>query len=247
MKLAGTVAIHGGDAYSPHRYQLHPLGARGFADNGDVFRYVYGGATTGTDFVAGYLYTATARVDHHQNIALSAAASVGDNVIKPTLGATAMTANQYDEGFVIFNDNSPEGEWYRIDHHGASSAGSEAVNIYIKPDLKTAGTTSSEVALVKNPFRIPAVSQLIAQRPVGIPVVDWDLSAYQQYGWLKTHGLAACIADTTGITVGYRATISDQVNGAVGVMSDWDAEPEVGWMEDAGTAGEFNPIYLTID
>jgi hypothetical protein len=248
MRLAGTVGLHGGDPYAPHRYQLHPLGARGYADNGDIFRYAYGGATDGTDYVAGYLYTATARVDNHQNITVAATTAVGDNSVTLDVGATALTANQYDEGFLIFNDNSPEGEWYKIDHHGTSSAGSEEVTFYVKPDLKTISTVdSSEAALVKNPWRIPAVSQLIAQRPCGIPVVDWDLSTYEQYGWLKTHGIAACIADTTGVTVGYKACISDQVNGAVGVYSDVDAEVVVGQMEDAGTATEFNPIYLTID
>ena len=43
--LTGNVQIHSGDVYTPHRYQMHPLGAVGQAENGDLYRYVYAGAT----------------------------------------------------------------------------------------------------------------------------------------------------------------------------------------------------------
>lgn len=239
--LTGPVTITGVDIYKQDATQQHPLGAIGVAENGDLYRYTWLAA----DVVAGKLLVSLAREDNHQNIALSAAVAVDDTLVKPTVGATAVDANEYDEGWLIFNDVSPEGEAYKIARHDAST-GSEAVNIYLARKLLTAGTTSSEVTLVRNPWNRPVISQLITERACGVTMSDWDVSA-AAYGWLKTRGMASVLVDTAGITVGYKATISDQVNGAVGLYSDVDAEFEVGQMMDAGTATEYNPIYLTID
>ena len=240
--LTGPVQLHGSDPYKQDAIQQHPLGALALAENGDLYRY----AKLAADVSAGYLLVSLSREDNHQNIALSATAAVGDTVVKPTVGATAVDANEYDEGWLIFNDVSPEGEIYKISSHDASTSGSEAINVYIARGLLTAATTSSEVTLVRNPWNSPAVSQLIAERPAGVTITDWDVSE-KPYGWIKTRGIAAVLADASGVTVGYKATISNETNGAVGVYSDVDAEFEVGQMMDAGTNGEFNPIYLTID
>jgi len=245
-QFGGNPVIFEGNPYDAHRHQRHQKGAKLIAANGDVWRYAYLGASTGTDIVAGYLYAAQAKNANHQNIALSAAASVGDTLVVPTLGATAVDANEYDEGTLVFNDNSPEGEWYTITHHEAAAL-STACDVYIKPALRTAATTSSEVTLVHNTWHIPAIGQLITNQAAGIPVRDFDVSLYQQYGWLKTRGVASVIVDTTAVTTGYVAAISDQVDGAVGVFSDVDAEVPVGQMIATGTATEFNPIYLYID
>ena len=175
----------------------------------------------------------------------SAVAAIGATLVIPTVGATAVDANEYDEGWLIFNDVSPEGEFYKVSSHEAN-AGSLATDVHITPGLKTAATTSSEVSLVRSPWNNPAISQLIAERAAGVAVQDWDVSV-ANFGWLKTHGMASVLVDTAGVTVGYVACISDQVNGAVGVKSDMDAEVPVGQMMATGTATEFNPIYLTID
>jgi hypothetical protein len=234
----------GVDVYHQTSDQKHQLGALGIAENGDCYRYTRI-ISTGTDLIAGNLIVALSREDNHQNKVLSAAASAGDTLVTPTLGATAVDANEYDEGWLFFNDVSPEGEAYKITTHEAN-AGSLATDVNLANPLLTAATTSSEVSLVRNPWNNPAISQLIAERPAGVAMTDWDVSV-ANFGWLKTKGMAACLADASGITVGYKATISDETNGAVGVYSDVDAEFEVGQMMDAGTNGEFNPIYLTID
>lgn len=240
--ITGPMFISEGDVYSQTNYQMHSLGALGIAENGDFYRY----AKLAADVSAGYLLVSLGREANHQNIALAAAAAVGATSIEVTVGATAVDANEYDEGWVVFSDNSPEGELYKIIKHDASAAGSEAVTIWLDRPLKTAATTSSEVALVRNPWNNPAVSQLIAERAAGVAIDDWDVSV-ANYGWLKTKGVAPVLMDTTGVTVGYICAISDQVNGAVGVKSDLDAEVSVGQAMQTGTAGEFNPVYLTID
>jgi hypothetical protein len=244
-RLTGPVTIGSLDVYSEEDTQMHPYGALGIAEHGDLYRYTRI-ISSGTDLVAGYLYVALTEEANHQNIALSAAVSVGDTEMKPTLGATAVDANEYDEGWLIFNDNSPEGEFYKIERHDTSTAGSEAISVHLERGIYTAGTTASEVELVRNPWNNPAVSQLIDERPAGVAVQDWDVSV-ANHGWLKTRGMAAVLADSTGVTKGYKACISDEDNGAVGVYSDVDGEVVVGQMMATGTDTEFNSIYLTID
>ncbi len=239
--LTGGIILAGNDPYVQDATQQHPLGALGMAENGDCYRY----AKLAADATAGKLLVSLGREANHQNIALSAAAAAGDKLLVPTVGATAVDANEYDEGWIVFSDVSPEGELYKIVKHDAST-GSEAVNFYVERGILTAATTSSEVALVRNPWNSPAVSQLIAERAAGVTISDWDVSE-AAYGWLKTRGVAACLVDTAGVTVGYKVTISDQVNGAVGLYSDVDAECVVGQAMQTGTATEFNPIYLSID
>lgn len=243
-RLTGPVILTGVDMYSEEDVQMHPLGALGIAENGDMYRYTRI-ISSGTDLIAGYLIVSLGRESNHQNVALSAAAAVGATLVIPTMGATAVDANEYDEGWLIFNDVSPEGEFYKVLSHEAN-AGSLATDIHLERGIKTAATTSSEVSLVRNPWNNPAISQLIAERPAGVAVQDWDVSV-ANFGWLKTKGMASTLVDATGATVGYKVTVSNETNGAVGLFSDVDAEPEVGWAMATHTATEFNPTFLTID
>jgi len=244
----GPIHIFEQDIYSPHRYQMHPLGAVAMAENGDLYRYVYAGATTGTDFVAGNLYVATAVVTAHQDMTVAVANAIGDKVVTLDLGAAAVTANQYDEGMLYFNDNSPEGEWYQIKSHATSAAGSAECEFTLARPLLTATVVdSSEATITKNPYRIPAISQLITEKAVGVAVRDWDLSAYEQYGWLKTRGRACVLIDANGTTAGYTVAISNATNGAVGATAGDQTEKIVGQMLDTGTADEFCPLDLCID
>lgn len=239
--LTGTPTIFSIDPYVSDSTQMHPLGAVGQAENGDKYRYTFLDA----DVSAGYLLVAPAKIANHVNAALSAAAAIGDDLVIPTLGATAIVANTYDEGWLIFNDVSPEGEYYKITHHEAN-AGGLATDVWIERGLYTAATTSSEVSLIKNPWNLPVVSQLIAERAAGVTVQDWDVSE-KPYGWLKTKGMAALLADSTGWTKGYRLAISNETNGAGGVSDAGATMVDIGQGIDTGTSGEFNAVWLSID
>ena len=240
MALTGGITLTSTDIYSNDSVRKHAIGALGMDKFGDCYRY----ARLASDVSAGYLVTSLGREANHQNIALSAAAAKGAYKVIPTVGATAVDADEYVGGYLCFNDNSPEGEWYRIVSHGTST-GSEAVTFYLERPLLTAATTSSEASLVRNPWMKPAVSQLIAERAAGVTVVDVDYSE-KPFTWLKTKGVAPVLADGT-ITVGFAVTISDATDGSVGLYSDVDAECVVGQMMQAGVSGEFNPVWLSID
>jgi hypothetical protein len=243
-RLTGPAVLSSLDPYEQEAVQMHSLGQLGFAENGDIYRYTRI-ISSGSDLIAGNLQVSLGREANHQNMALSAAAAVKATLVAPTAGATAVDANEYDEGWLVFSDVSPEGELYKVERH-ATSAGSLAFNVYLERGIRTAATTSSEVTLVRSPWNNPAISQLIAERAAGVAIDDWDVSV-ANFGWLKTRGVAACLTDSTAVTVGYVGAISDQVNGAIGVHSDDDAEVPICQAMQTGTAGEFNPYYFYID
>ena len=229
--------------YKQTNVQQHSLGTKAVSANGDIYRYTKINSTA-SDLIAGNLQVSLAREANHQNAALSAAAAVGDTLIIPTFGATAVDANEYEEGTLVFNDNSPEGETYSITKHD-SNAGSLATNFTITPTLLTDATTASQVSLVRNPWNNPAISQLSTERACGVSIVDWDVSA-ANFGWLKTRGVAGVLVDTNAVAAGLAAAISIATNGAVGSVQG-DDDMKIGQMMETGTATEFNSIYLTID
>ena len=245
MKASGAPGIFEGNPYEMHANQKHQLGAKMFAANGDIYRYTYAGATGGTDFVAGNLYVALANEDNHLNQATGTASAVGSDAVEFAVGATAVDANEYDGGQMFFVDVSPEGEWYEILSHD-TSAGSTTITVNISPALKTAVGATSEASLIRNAWNKPAISQLVTESAAGVALQDWDLSVGEQYGWLKTRGLAAVLGDNTGVTDGQECVISNELNGAVGAKTTV-AEICIAQAVDASASGEFHPAYLLID
>lgn len=227
--------------YVQHKYQAHPLGMKSEAANGDVYRY----GNLGADVATGLLLTGVLGVANHHNKALSAAAVLGATEVFPTIGATAITAAMFVEGTLVFVDNTPEGQTYEIVGH-ATSAGSAAVSIKISPGLKVKATTASEVSLIRNQWQYPIIQSIVTVVPVGVAIVAWDVSE-ASYGWLKTRGVVSVLSDTGGLTIGYFGAISDQVAGAIGVVSDLDQERKICQALETGTATEYNSVYLFID
>jgi len=242
--LSGSPVIFDLNPFSQSAVQAHKLGVIAIDKYGDTYRYTRI-ISSGTDLIAGNLQVSLAREGNHQNVALSAAAAVGAKLVIPTVGGTAVDANEYDDGYLVFNDVSPEGETYRVVSHEAN-AGTLATDVYLDRGLVTAATTSSEVSLVRTPWNNPAISQLIAEQAAGVSIVDWDVSV-ANFGWLKTRGVASVLQDTTGVTAGFVVAISNETNGAVGVKSDMDDEVAIGQAMATGTATEFNPVHFTID
>ena len=239
--LTGAPAIFELNPYEEHTNQMHQLGALGIAGNGDCYRYTWLAA----DVSAGYLLTALAKEANHVNLTVASSNSIGDTSVVLDVGATAVDANEYVEGTLVFNDNSPEGEWYTITGHGTGT--SEEVTFNITPALKTATVVdSSQAGLFRNPWNRPVVSQLLTVPVAGVTVQDWDVSV-SEYGWLKTRGYAAVLADSSNTTIGYSITVSNEDNGAVGAKASDSVEPIVGRAMDTGTDTEFNGVWLQID
>jgi len=181
-------------------------------------------------------------VANHQNIAVQAAAAIDDEEVTVTLGATAVTSNQYEDGFLMITDATGQGTTYRIRSNPAADASANLIlTLYDK--LHTALDTTSEVHLIANPYNGPVIS--VADQldiPAGVPNIAITAS---YYFWLQTGGLAAVLHDNDPASQGQPVTISALTVGAVG-QRDAVGEPLVGYAAILGVSTEYSPIDLRI-
>lgn len=235
----GFVSILDSDIRTTSTVKAHDLGMLGQTPDARKFRYARAG---GTDLDPGKLVVAATQVGNHVNMAVAAAAAVGDKSVTVTLGATLATADQYADGFLVINDAAGEGIAYRVAGHPAADSAASLVVTLAEP-LKVALTTSSEASLVLNPWAdvvISATDQ--ADMPVGVPNVIVDDA---DYFWCQTGGVCSTLADEA-ITAGLALTTGTGVAGAVEAL-DAAGEPQIGVALQAGVDTEYRAVYLTID
>lgn len=171
---------------------------------------------TGTTVAAGKVYADPAIISNHENLAVTAftAYSANGNVppkVTVTLGATAVTANQYAGGFVVVNDEVGEGQTLRIASHPAADA-SASLAITLEDGPITALTTASQVSL------IPAHGNAVIINPTtqtNVPVgVGLYTIAAGAYGFLTSRGITSVLGDGTP-AAGAALSPSNAVAGAL--------------------------------
>ena len=176
-------------------------------------------AGSSTTIAPGLLYQDAAIVPNHQNLAVTAFQAYSNNGNIPakvtvTLGATAVTANQYQGGFVIVNDNNGEGQTLRIASHPAADASASLV-ITLEDAPNTAITTASEVCLIsphgKNVI-ITATTTATSGSYAGIGLYPIAASAY---GFLVSKGIVAALSDASEPVIGTAIGASLATAGAV--------------------------------
>lgn len=181
--------------------------------DGRRFRLALNGAVALT---AGMVAQSVVPSANHVNIAVQAAADVNTFVVSVTLGATAVVANEYTDGYLYVNDagadTTTEGYLYRIKSHPAAAAsGTLAVTLYEDSPLHIALTTNSEVTLIHNRYRAVIVmpttptAEVIGVAPTAVPA--------NAYFWVQTRGPAAVI--TSGTLVQARSAMAGGASGAV--------------------------------
>ena len=215
------------------------LGTLAMASGGRKYRYAKAGATA---LDAGKLTVAADVVANHVDIAAAVAAAIGDTSVSVTLGATAATANQYADGYLVVNDAAGEGTAYRIKGHGAH-AGSGTLVVNLFDPIAVALTTSSVVSLQKNTFDAVVISATDqADLPAGVPNVPVAIGAYF---WCQTGGDCAVLSDEP-VTAGLAITTGTGVTGAVEAV-DAAGEPQIGIAKQALVDTEYRTAHLSID
>lgn len=240
--MTPTAVIYNLDPFEESSVQYHQVGTIGMDDRGDVYRYVKVG---GSNVAAGKSHTApTQKTNHHNCAATAAVAANTSNKVTIQLGATAVVAQEYVGGYLVANDNSPEGEIYYVIDHPAADSGA-TLEVTVDRRFKTAITTSSEFTLVHNAFNGVIVAAASTIRATGSPIFDMT-AAY--FGWFKTRGVVAGLIGTAA-TLG--ADLKVEATGAYSDRTDAlgaSAEPVVAVADIAvGVATEYNPIRLVID
>jgi len=227
--------------YETSSTALARLGTRAVTGDGRVFRYAKAGSSA---IAAGVLCQGPAPVANHKNIAVYAAASVGDTLLYVTLAGTSVSANDYAEGYVHANNTSPAGNIYKIKSHpdlNVSVSTTLALTLY--DPITKAFTTSSKVTLTKSPYNsiVIAPSSGLTQIPVGVPIVD---IAAGYYGWVQTWGPCPVLTQGT-VVIGQNVGLGGTTDGAIGPVTA-ATTAVVGWTQQVNASTEFSLIYLTI-
>lgn len=183
-----------------------------------MFRFCRNGDTILTP---GTLAIAADPVGGHQNALLSATVAAGGRVLTPTFATTAVTVDQYKDGYCCINKATGFGAAYRVKSNPAAGiAATCAITLY--DDLEKAVDTTTEVSLAKNKYDnvIVLPTGAITNVPVGYALLD---VAATYYFWCQVLGPCACLCDTgetlvIGETCGVQDTV--EVAGAVGLRDD---------------------------
>ena len=208
--------------------QEHPYGQLGMNRDGRAYRYIFmDGAVT-----AGKLLQTPANIAAHDMDLVTAIAAIGAITISVTLGATAIAADEYKDGYLYVNDLVGEGQFFKIDTHAlVASSGTFAVPIRDEGGVRTALDATSLCGLMKNPWKDVIIAPTTFTGDV-VGRTTRDMSD-NNFGWAQRTGLAALLADGVPI-IGQQLSRSNGVAGAV--------EPIV---TTAGATGEFQTVAVT--
>lgn len=213
------------------------LGAKFVDQSGKAYRWALNGATA---MVPGKLYQAPAEITDHQGLT-PAAAAIGATQVTVALGATAATANQYSQGYLVVTVTPGQGYRYRISANPAAALSTSMV-VTLEDPILVALTTSSRVDLVLNEYSGVIVNPSTASScPVGAAIYPVAASTY---GWVQTGGVASLLADGA-VVVGTNVCASNATAGAVEAATGVQAL--VGIAQTGIATTEYGAVKLTLD
>lgn len=218
------------------------LGAKIETADGRIFRFCENNGTNA--MVAGDLQQAPALVTTHQDMAVAAAASAGATAVTVTLGATnAVTAGDYDGGYLLINAGAGAGHTYLVKSTPAAAASADIVITLAEPVAVALATATSKACLIPNLYKKVLISAT-AQTGTAVGVAPLAVPA-SSFGWLQTRGIAAVRADEV-TTAGDELTVGTGVAGEV-EGKDAIAEQVIGIAYQAGVDNERRAVFLKID
>lgn len=217
------------------------FGALRIEADGRKFRYGKAGAAIG----AGKNTSQCAAAANHVNLAIPAAYPIGSMQIAVTVGATAVTADAYADGFLQVNDATGEGYSYRIESNTACDASGTTIVQLADPIQVALVASTSEVSLIPNPWSSVITNANPTDAPAGCAMRAMT-SGY--YGWFQTGGMGIYLSDGTP-AVGQMLVLSS-TDGAleIGNATYTSTEPIVAIATStAGVDTEYKPCIYKID
>lgn len=220
---------------------LHKIGTIAESNDGRVFRYSSAGAVN----LAGGVATVTpAKVANHTNIAVAAAA-VGSRDVTVTVGATAVTAGQYDGGYLTVNDGPGIGLAYRI--AGTPAIGSAGTGVIkLEEPIVVVLTTSSKVVLTPSPWGSGIVHPGGASTFFCSGVTDPPVTAANFY-WSQTAGMTSVLSDGVIAKATGAILTANAVPGALTTEAAATVTQRVGVAPEATVDTKYYPVFLTLE
>jgi hypothetical protein len=237
------------------------FGAPGMTSDGRRYRYVsFGGTTT---IAPGLVVTAAALTAAYQALAITATTVTAANQVAANLvagatqivltnGATAVTQDQFAEGFIeliVGGASADTGTYSHKIRGNTLAAASGYITVFLAEPLRNTtafvpGTDTANLNL--NPFSTVNTSTTAAV-PIGVTIIPVvNTASITNYGWVQTGGETVVLNDAGGtITVGGAFGQSVTTAGNV-VAATASTHPMIGFTRIAISASTAGPAYLTL-
>jgi hypothetical protein len=227
--------------------QFHPVGTR--ANLGSrVFQYAR--SSDGTGFSIGRVLQAAAAVANHTTqTGAFTGTTVGTTRVSVVLGATAMVANQYAEGYLqIQSATTGAGQNFKLRTHAAAGSGATATFDLYDP-IATALTGTITWSLKANNaadvILMPATTPTGSAAGVNMVDVPAASTTAPVFFWVQTWGEAA-VQSTGSLVAGTGVAISGTA-GSIAVEGATTVTQRFGVsLHTLATASVFAPVYLMI-
>jgi hypothetical protein len=221
------------------------IGSKAITRDGKVYRWTLNGAVA---LAAGKTNTGVARVANNSNMALATTSNIaiGSTKISVTLGGTAVTADQYLDGYAVINDGTGVGQSFLLAGNSAQTSGSGTCELYLAEAITAALviTSDTKVTLIPNPNAGVVVTPAVVTNPIaGVPNVAVAASSYF---WDQSRGMAGVLSDGV-IARGTQGIPSDAVIGALETRVDATVVQPVSFVPDATVDAKYYPQYLLVD
>ena len=252
MAFPNTLFLDYGQEKRVSTLKAHPLGTRGVTPDGRVFYY----ALANGAIRAGVLCErhAALATGYSFDVAVgSAAASAAQSIYLVSLSTTAITKDQFADGYLGINDGPSEGHSYKILSHLANALGSTVrVNLYPNDKVQEALSTSSLVSLAYSDYfdvNESSAASANGRTDVIVGVAPVEV-ADNQYFWCQTWGHAHVLV--TGVAVIGHFMGLATIDGAagpetVGAVSSALLEQTLGiWANPIATATDYGKCVLAI-
>lgn len=237
-------------------------GAIGVTEDGRRYRYVsFGGTAT---IAPGLVVTAPALTANYQALVIppitttasgqvTANLATGSTTLVLTNGSTAVTADQFAEGFlevIVGGAAADTGSYsYRIRGNNAAAATTGYITLYLAEPLRNTtalvgGTDTANLNL--SPYNTVNTSTTAAL-PVGVTIMPVpNTSTVTNYGWVQVGGACNLLNDAGGtITVGGGFGQSVTTAGNI-KASTASIAPIMGYVRIAIAASNAGPVWLSL-
>lgn len=212
---------------------------------------------------SGQLIQSPAEVTAFEKLAMTVPtatpATAGSNQILVTNGATKLNVNQFQQGYAIVASGTGIGQTLKIASH-PNAAASATVLVTLEDPIITTLDATSKISLIANPYIGVITSPITTATggPVGVslyPIAASTAATYDgtsgaltangiaQYGFLVSHGPAACLVDSTVTNVGYPIGVSKTTAGTVG-LATLTTVPQIAVSMQTLTSANTGLIYL---
>jgi hypothetical protein len=239
--------------------QQTELGAVGQTEDGRKYRYVkFGGTST---IAPAMVVTTPAVTAGYQALAITAVGTAtqatanlatGSTQLVLTNGATAITLNQFAEGYleVFVGSNGTSGSYlYRITGNTAAAATTGYVTVFLAEPLRntTALVPGTDTANLNVSAYAGVNTSATAALPIGVTINPVpNTSSVTNYGWVQTYGACTVLNDAGGtVTVGGSFAQSVTTAGTV-VAATASTHPTIGITRVAISASTAGPAFLTL-